>query len=262
MRQFFELGTMEELSKQDTFVHHLEPRAKLITTICFILSVVSFPKYTIADFSPFFLFPVIMLSLSDIPPLYLLRKIIIMSPFAIMIGIGNPVFDTTPLITFDYFSISGGWISFLSILIRFFLTTSTALILIASTGIYHLVLGLEKLGIPSLFATQILFLYRYLFILCDEGIRILRAVKLRSPESKGISLKIYVYLLSSLLIRTIDRAQRIYVAMQCRGFNGKIHVLHSSRWTKQDFVFTVTWCTYFILFRSISFSYLWSKWIS
>ena len=78
------------------------------------------------------------------------------------------------------FSVAGGWISFLSILLRFVLTVSAAIVLVAVTGIHSLCAALEKLGVPRALVTQLLVLYRYLFVLLDEAGRMDRARALRS----------------------------------------------------------------------------------
>jgi cobalt/nickel transport system permease protein len=54
-----------------------------------------------------------------------------------MIGIFNPLIDRDILISLEGIDISGGWVSFVSILIRFVLTVGAALTLIAVTGYFQ-----------------------------------------------------------------------------------------------------------------------------
>ena len=67
--------------------------------------------------------------------------------------------------------VSGGWLSFLSILIKFVLTVSTAFLLIAVTSFPGICEALERLKLPKVFVIQLLFLYRYLFVLLEESPR-------------------------------------------------------------------------------------------
>ena len=67
-------------------------------------------------------------------------------------------------------------------------------------------------------------LYRYIFVLIEEAIRMLRAYTLRSFLAKKIRYNIFKQILGNLLLRTIDRAQRIHMAMLSRAFTGDIKI--------------------------------------
>ena len=53
--QYFDIGRLDRLSYRDTFVHHLDPRVKVIATMLFLFTVISFPKYEVVALVPFFL---------------------------------------------------------------------------------------------------------------------------------------------------------------------------------------------------------------
>ena len=63
--------------------------------------------------------------------------------------------------------------------------TVVALILIAVTGFNAVCLALDKLGTPRVFVVQLVFLYRYMFVLVDEAARMVRARSLRTFEGGG-----------------------------------------------------------------------------
>jgi cobalt/nickel transport system permease protein len=240
---------MDTLSSRQTPVHRLDPRAKMLTTLVFIITVVSFGKYEISALIPFFVYPVFLCALGGVPPAFVLKKLVLVSPFAVMIGIFNPLMDREILLRLGDIGISGGWVSFGSILLRFILTVGSALSLIAVTGFYAVCLALDKLGTPRIFVVQLLFLYRYLFVLVDEGSRMLRARSLRAVGEGGMRLKTFGTLVGHLLLRTMDRAQRIYLAMCCRGFDGQVHIIKPLRFGASEFGFTFGWSALFILMR-------------
>ena len=124
---YLDIGYLDLLARQKSFIHQLDPRAKILTTLIFIASVISFGKYSVTGLIPFVIYPLSLMALGNLPPGYLLKKIFIAAPFAFFVGIFNPVFDHEVMIRFGYVGISGGWISFASIMIRFFLTVSAAL---------------------------------------------------------------------------------------------------------------------------------------
>jgi len=243
------LGTLDTLAYRDSWVHRLDPRIKLLTTLIFIVTVASFDKYDVSALLPFFIFPLAMIFGGRLPARFLIKRVLLVAPFAVMIGIFNPLFDQAPLLQIGAWSISGGWISFLSILLRFTLTISAALILIATCSFPGICLALEKLGAPRIFTVQLLLLYRYLFVLAEEAIRMVRARALRSFKGRGLGIKVYGQMIGQLLLRTLDRAQRIHLAMLCRGFDGNIRLLKTLRIGRREIIFLLGWSGLFILLR-------------
>jgi cobalt/nickel transport system permease protein len=244
---FDNLGALDTLAGGDSFLHRLDPRAKLLTTAVFIVAVVSFGRYEISALLPFCLYPLALLFIGNLPPAFLLRQLLPVAPFALLVGLFNPVFDRQTLLHLGPLAVSGGWVSFASILMRFLLTVSAALILVAGTGFTTLCMALEKLGLPRLFAVQLLFLYRYLFVLIDEGGRLLRAHALRAGGPGGV--RIIGTLLGQWLLRAVDRAQRIHRAMLCRGFDGEFRLLRPLRIGRTEVLFTLGWTVFFVVLR-------------
>ncbi|MBM4337929.1 MAG: cobalt ECF transporter T component CbiQ [Deltaproteobacteria bacterium] len=236
-KEYFNLGVLDTLSYKNTLVHRLDPRTKVITTFAFIVTVVSFPKYEIAGLIPFLLFPVVIFALGDIPVWFILKKVLVVSVFAVFIGILNPLFDTHIKYHFFTLPVSGGWVSFFSILLKYFLTMCSALLLISTTSFPGICHALRKLGVPEIFISQLLFLYRYIFVLMEETLRMVRAKDLRSFGKKGQGISIFINLVGTLFVKTIERAERIYHAMLSRGFTGTIHFVLREGFGKKDFVF-------------------------
>jgi len=247
--QWIEVGRMDELGRLDTPIHRIDARAKVITTLVFIVAVMSFPRYEVSALMPFFLYPFALIALGRISPGYIFRKILVAAPFALVIGMFNPLLDHRTVASVGVWPISGGWLSFASIMLRFFLTVSAALALIACTGINRLGAGLERMCVPRVFVVQLLFLYRYLFVVADEGGRMRRSLELRSAGPRSLRLRVYGSLVGHLLLRSMARADRVYRAMTARGFDGEIRVLRqaSFRWT--DWVFAGSWTAFFAVAR-------------
>ena len=247
---FLDFKQLDLLAMQQTTIHRLDPRAKVLTTVIFIICVVSFGRYEISAMLPFLIYPVVLMTVGDLPGGYLLRKILIVIPFALVIGIFNPVFDRQVIMQFGTFEIWGGWISCISILMRALLTTSVALILIAVTGFPATCEALEKLGMPKVFAVQLLFLYRYIFVLTDESVRTSRARQLRTFGRQGLGIRQFGAIIGHLLLRTWSRAERIHMAMLARGFSGEFHTTRrQSRFGREEIVFTGGWVAFFVFFR-------------
>lgn len=245
----YEIGYLDTLSLRNGPVQRLDPRVKVLTTMAFILTVVSFGRYEISALLPMFLYPVFLMAAGDLPALRLVKRLLIVSPFAVFIGMFNPIFDREVLVHLGPVGISGGWISFASILVRFALTVSAALVLIAVTGFNGICMALERIRVPSVFAVQLLFLYRYIFVLTEEAARMARARSLRSFSGRGKGIRAFGSLVSQLLLRTLDRAERIHLSMVCKGFDGRIRLLRTLMIGRVDAGFFLVWILFFALVR-------------
>ena len=62
-------------------------------------------------------------------------------------------------------------------------------------------------------------------------------------------MSVYSSMIGHLLLRTMDRAQRIHLAMLCRGFDGQIHYAASSKIRLSDLLFFAGWSGFFTLLR-------------
>jgi cobalt/nickel transport system permease protein len=231
------LGRLDQLSYRESPVHRLDPRVKLLATALFVLTVISFPKYEVVELAPFFLFPVLLVALGDIPAGLILKKVAVVSPFAVFVGLFNPLFDTQTAFVLFGMPISGGVLSLLSILLKFILTISAALVLIATTSFPGVCQAFRRLGAPALFISQLLFLYRYLFVLLEETMRMVRARDLRSFGSRGRKAAVAARLIGTLFLRTVERGERIYRGMLSRGFRGDIPVLRRQGIRTADVLF-------------------------
>jgi cobalt/nickel transport system permease protein len=251
-QQLFDLDRLDRMAGQDSAVHRLDPRAKLLTTLVFLVCVVSHGRYEVSALLPFAVFPVALASAGNLPAGYLVRKLLLFAPFAVVVGAFNPLFDRSPMLSLGPLAVSGGWLSFASILVRFCLTIAAALVLIGTTSFRGVCMALERLGVPSVFATQLLFLHRYLFVLGEEAARAARARALRSFDGRGMGIRVYASLVGHLLLRTLDRGERIHLAMRCRGFDGRIRTLRTLSAGAPDVLFTLSWSAAFIAMRIVN----------
>lgn len=247
--EYFNIGRLDTLSYKNTFVHGLNPVIKLAVTIAFIVSVVSFPKYEIRMMLPFFMFPVFVISAGDIPVMVIIKKLLVVSPFVLFVGIFNPVLDRETVWNILGVNVSGGWVSYASIIIKFILTISSALLLIATTSFPGICFALEKLKVPRIFVVQLLFLYRYIFVLVEETMRIARARNMRTFGKRGRGARTLINIIGVLLVRSIERSERIYQAICSRGFDGSIRTLREFRFGFADIIFALITISAFIALR-------------
>lgn len=251
-----DIACLDRLALGDSPLHRLDPRTKVLVTIIFIVAVVSFGRYEVSALVPFALFPAIMMARGGIPFRVVLRKALFVLPFAVAIGIFNPLFDREVMVRFGALAVSAGWLPCASIILRSLLTVSAAVTLVAVTGFPAVCWALECLGMPSTFAIQLLFLYRYIFVLMEEARSASRARELRSSGRSTMGMATFGSLAGHLLLRTWERAERIHMAMLSRGFAGTVHTRREFRFGAKDFIFLLGWSALFIIMRNWNVSRL------
>lgn len=247
---------LDRLAAADTPIHRIDPRAKVLTTAVFVVCVVSFGKYDVLGMLPFALFPVVMASRGGLPLGFIGRLLLIASPFALVVGVFNPLLDREVVAEVAGVEVTGGWVSYLSIVLRFLLTASAAFVLTATTSFNGVCAALERLRVPDVFVTQLLLLYRYIFVLADETLRMARARSLRACGRHGMGMRVYAQILGSLLLRSFARAQRVYLAMKSRGFDGRVRIPRRLDWQPRDTVFLLGWSAAFLVFRFVDIGVL------
>ena len=243
-----EIRLLDELARRPNSINNLHPLTKLLTTIAYLVVVVSFGRYEISALLPLIFYPVIILALTDLPVGEIMKRIGWTLPFVIGVGIFNPIFDHHTVNVLG-FSISQGWLTFLSIFIKCVLTVAAGVLLIATTGMEKLGAALRMLRVPKIFVLQLLLTYRYISVLGNELARMLRAYAMRAPGQKGIKREAWGSFAGNLLLRSFDRAQRVYAAMCLRGFTGDYHTGRMTPPGCQDMIFVAGWLVFFMAAR-------------
>jgi cobalt/nickel transport system permease protein len=221
-------------------VHALDPRVKLALAALFLLSVALTPHGAWAALVLFFATVTAAVVLSGIRPARILRRSGIALPFALA---AFPLIFTTEgsvWFTFQAGSISlsataDGFLRFLSITLKSWISVQAALLLSATTPFPDLLLALRSFRIPRLLVSVIGLMWRYLFVLADEAIRLIRARDARSGSEPGRRpgggvlwrARVTGGMAGSLFIRGFDRADRVYAAMLGRGYDGETRALPS-----------------------------------
>lgn len=215
-----ELREMDALAAKDSVIHRLHPLCKLLVTIFYIVTVVSFHKYDFSGLIVMLLFPILLFQASGIPVTTCFYKLRVVLPLVCAVGIVNPFFDQTPLLQLGTVTITGGVISMVTLMMKGVFSLMAAFLLAATTSMDSLCAALRKLHVPSLLPTLLLLTYRYIALMIGEVSVMTQAYRLRAPGQKGLHISAWGSFLGQLLLRSMDRAEDIYSSMQLRGFQG------------------------------------------
>ncbi len=99
--------------------------------------------------------------------------------------------------------------------------------------------ALRHLGLPDKLVHVFLFAIRYTDVIHGEYERLRCAMKARAFLAKFDlhTLRTFGYLVGLLLVRSLDRAERVLAAMKCRGFDGRFRTLHAFAMRPADWAF-------------------------
>ena len=243
-----ELSEMDELAALDSPIHRLHPAAKLLTTIAYIVLVVSFDKCDLDGLIPMLLWPVLLFQISGIPVRTCFYKLRIVLPLVMAVGLFNPFFDRAPLLL-GTVPVSGGVISMLTLMGKGVLCLMASFLLMATTPIDSLCAALRRLHVPGLIVTLLLLTYRYVGVMTEELAVMTDAYHLRAPGQKGIHISAWGSFLGQLLLRSMDRAQELYSSMLLRGYHEHFHYAPMGAFTGRDGAYMLVCIAVLVLLR-------------
>lgn len=215
-----ELYALEQLSAGKSCIHNLHPTVKLLTTMVFIITVASFDRYALGRLIPYIFYPALLMALSETPYSMLLKRVLIALPFCLFAGITNIIFDRATAFTLCSVTVSYGTVSLFVILFKMYLCVMAVLLLVSVTPLTEITDAMRRLKVPGIFVTMFEMTYRYISVLFAEAYTMHTAYILRSggKNGNGIAMRDMGGFAGQLLLRSVDRANRVYNAMMCRGY--------------------------------------------
>ena len=220
-----------------SLIHRLDVRLKLVLAVLFIITIVLTPDGAWLAYGLLLVAVLVPTVVSRLGMGFVQRRAAVAFPFALA---AVTVMFSTPgrpllsgqvlgrLVTVTH----AGLIRFISIVLKSWLSMQVSVILTASTSFPALLQAMQSLRIPRVLVGIAGFTYRYLFVIGDEALRLLRARAARSaaPDGRvGQSVfwraRVTGGMIASLFLRSLERSERIYYAMLARGYDGEVRLL-------------------------------------
>jgi cobalt/nickel transport system permease protein len=216
---------------RSSLIHRLDPRVKVITTLATVIAISLIPDGRWDAYAGAALLIISASVLSKLGPTFTLRRSYLALPFVLaavilLFTVPGPTLYRLPLLGWEI--TRTGWSRFLSILLRSVLAVQVGTLMIATTRFPDLLWGLGALRFPGLLVSTVAFMYRYLFVLGDEAVRMLRARAARSASHAGSRPplqwrgRVAGNMVGSLFLRALERSERVYAAMLARGYDGSM----------------------------------------
>ncbi len=220
-----------------SLIHQLDPRVKLVFVLAFIVTASLLPFGAWAAYILLFAIVVSVEVLSELGIRYVMGRAFLALPFALA---ALPLIFTvqgTPLFQFSIgawnFTVSAQGVErVLSIAFKSWVSVQMAIVLASTTSFPQLLLAMRGLKIPRLLVAIIGLMWRYIFVLADEVIRLLRARAARSGAAPQMGKRVGGSIAwrarttggmaGNLMLRGFERGDRIYSAMSARGYDGEV----------------------------------------
>lgn len=168
----------------------------------------------------------------------LLRRLVPLNCFMVLVLLVAPLSAAGPaLATFGPIAISrDGLATALAIAVKGNAIVLVLVVLVASLDTVVLGHALAHLHVPAKLTHLFLFTLRYLEVLQRQYRRLHAAARLRGfrPGMNRHTYRTYGYLVGMLLVRSLDRSERILAAMKCRGFRGQFYLLDHFAFSRYD----------------------------
>jgi cobalt/nickel transport system permease protein len=213
----------------DSPLHTLEARTKILGFTVLIAAVLQIPPGSSAAFFLSFMLVAILMGVSQIPLNFIVGRTLLILPFVALAAIAAPWRE----------NLGFTWIS--TLLMRSVLCLVLLVVLTNTTRFTELLRGLRRLGTPRILVQNLGFLYRYAFVLTDEVMRMRLARECRRVGRLPVrqELRLLGSMLGFLLLRSFERAERMYQAMLSRGHSLDFPVLAPRRFSWGDLVFVL-----------------------
>lgn len=219
----------------------LDPRMRIIVTAAFAVTVLSFARLDVLALALALAFGVMLLA--HLPVMKTVRRVLAVDTFIIfMIAMlpftvpGEPMFEL-----FGMPASKEGFLQAVTIALKAGAIVVMAMALLSSMEAVTLARALRSLGMPERLVHLILFTVRYIDVLHLEYRRLRTAMKARGfqPKNSRHTYVTFGYLIGMMLLRALERSERILQAMKCRGFSGRFFLQTDWRLSAGDAVFCI-----------------------
>jgi cobalt/nickel transport system permease protein len=204
-------------------LHRAPAHLKILALLGFVLVVVATPSDWFAAYAGFLAVIGLAVAVSEVPPTYLLKRMVVEVPF-VAFALLMPFVATGPRTEFLGATVSepgllAGW----ALLAKGTLGVLASLLLAATTEPRHLLDGLERLRLPRQLVQILGFMIRYLDVVTEE----MRRMRI-ARESRGFTARnprhwpVVARSAGALFVRSYERGERVHLAMLSRGHTDSV----------------------------------------
>ncbi|MGC8938105.1 MAG: cobalt ECF transporter T component CbiQ [Thermodesulfovibrio sp.] len=232
---------LEEFSEGSFFLNKADPRLKII--VFSIFSILCATASGLKTPSLFLLYSIFSVFLARLRIKPLFSRLGVANFFILFIWIFVPLsYPGNSHFSFAGLKISQEGIFYaLSITLKSNAIIIATITLLSTSSVNSLAHAMLHLKAPKKLVTVFFLFYRYITVIHEEYLKIKRAVLARGfvPKTTLHTYRTYAYIVGGMLIKSYERAEEIYRAMLCRGFQGYFPLFEHFQIRKIDIIFSV-----------------------
>ncbi len=225
------MSFLEKLPTVGGWITTVEPRVKVVAIFIFVMIATTLHNKTILGAA--FLLLLGSSLVVGISLVYILKRVVFILPFGGLMLLllpfvtpGDPLF-TLHLGRLELAATYEGWEAALLPGLRMITAFLGMVLLAATTTLPEILHALKHLKVPRILIVLMEFTVRYLVVVLDELSRMQTAKKARAfAAGKNLwhwhTIKTLGSTLAILFLRSYDRAERVYLAMLARGYDGNL----------------------------------------
>jgi len=205
----------------DSVVHRLPSHCKLVAVLTFVLVVVATPRDAFWAFGVYAVLLSGVAALARVPAAVVLRRMVVEVPF-VLFAVLLPFVAHGPHVEVLGLRLSeSGLLGAWNVLAKGTLGVVASILLAATTQPRALLLGVERLRMPSLMVQIMSFMLRYADVVGAEMARMKVARESRAFRGRDLRhAKVVAQSAGALFIRSYERGERVHLAMLSRGYTG------------------------------------------
>ena len=233
---------LEEFAQGHSLLHRLDPRIKLVAAICWSCMVATsnhppLPAWALGC-------ALALTIMARLPARRLCARLAFVNAFLVLFWItlpfslpGETVFSLGPL-----HAGREGLLLALLITLKCNAILLGVTALLGTSTVFALTHALRRLALPEKLTQIFFFTFRYFQLIHAEYLRLRDAMRARgfAPGVNLHSYRSYAQLMGMLLVRSLDRAERVREAMLCRGYDGTLRVFDHLAVQRQDVFFSLS----------------------
>ncbi|SEN42649.1 cobalt ECF transporter T component CbiQ [Nonomuraea pusilla] len=210
----------------DSPVHRLPPQCKLLAVLAFAIVVVATPREAFWAFGLYAVLLAAVAAVARVPAGHVVRRMAIEVPF-VLFAFLIPVIGMGERVSVLGLSLSapGLWAAW-NILAKATLGVVASILLAATTEPRVVLLGAQRLRLPSLLVQIAMFMLRYLDVIVGEMRRMRVARESRGFAARDVrQIPVIARSAGALFIRSYERGERVHLAMLSRGYTGSMPII-------------------------------------
>jgi cobalt/nickel transport system permease protein len=206
-------------------LHRVPAQCKLAATVLFVFAVVATPREQFWAFGVQAGLVVLAAVIGRVPLVSVVRRLVIEVPFLVF-ALLLPVVGRGPRIDVLGVSLSeaGLWAAW-NIVVKGTIGVAASIVLASTTTIPQILAGLERLRVPRVIVAITAFMIRYGDVIGDEVHRMSIARQSRGGRGGRFGqVRVLASTAGALFVRSYERGERVYLAMESRGYAGTMPV--------------------------------------